>query len=472
MLRMGEWGPAEAALREVRSAEALAAGRRLLVGGNLRGAAEEVLKLLEAEDGISGGSFPGAVAAQLGRFGWALRLRASKRVLAFRVEGPSGSPGDLVLDGGAEAACREGGSVLPAFHPKARPRPGLAPRQARGLSELAAALGLLLESLRGRDGREGPAKAEHHEEAYGDRRLFRVTFACNQRCPFCFIPVSRRRAEPGQLERELDRLAAELKPGAELTISGGEPLVEPRLPEILARARRKGVRRFVLQTNAVGLARPGLARRLVGLGVGAGLVSFHSHRPEVYDRLTGSRGQFPRAVRGLSRLLACAKCAVTINVVVTALNYRELPDLMRFFGALSSGPGPGRRPGVYFSMMNGAGHHQAPWLAVTLKDAAPYLRRALRACRGEGLKVELFGGESSFPVCLLERPRDHAARRNFSQHRMRYAEDFSGELGGVGRAKRPECRGCPFDPRCLGVPAEYARMFGLGDLPSGSEVRA
>ncbi len=47
---------------------------------------------------------------------------------------------------------------------------------------------------------------------------------------------------------------------------------------------------------------------------------------------------------------------------------------------------------------------------------------------------------------------------------MRYAEDFSGETGDVGRAKRPACRRCPYDSKCLGVPAECARMFGLGAL--------
>lgn len=470
LLRMADWGPAEKALREALNArtgavqDGLALSRDLIGRGDFRAAGREIVRLLRSPGDAPPASLLGAVQAQLKRLGWDLSCGDAEVGPDFFVSDPGGPRGDLVLDAPQGSGGAGGGSVLPAFRLSPRPRPGCSREERRGISELAAGLGLLLESLRGREGREAPARAESHEEVQGDRRLLRLTFACNQRCQFCFIPVARGRAEPGRIEREIDALAREFPSGGTLTISGGEPTVEPRLPEILARARRRGIRRFVLQTNAVALARPGLAEKLVGLGVRACLVSFHSHRPEIYDRLTGSRGQYPRAVKGVSRLLACRGCGVTFNVVVTALNYRDLPGLIGFLGRLSAG-GRRRRPGVFFSMMNGAGHHKAPSLAVSLKEIAPFLRKAVERCREEGLTVEKFGGESSFPVCLLKQPGKHVSRRSFSQDRMRYAEEFSGELGGVGRAKLPACRSCAYNERCLGVPAEYARMFGLGDLP-------
>ena len=52
-------------------------------------------------------------------------------------------------------------------------------------------------------------------------------------------------------------------------------------------------------------------------------------------------------------------------------------------------------------MINETGHEKAPAWAVSLDQVAPYLRRALARCRALGLPVGRFGGESSFPVCLL-----------------------------------------------------------------------
>jgi MoaA/NifB/PqqE/SkfB family radical SAM enzyme len=294
--------------------------------------------------------------------------------------------------------------------------------------------------------------------------LLRTTFACNQRCPFCFVPLTGRPADLGEISAELDALARQGAAGRELMISGGEPTLDARLPRILALARRKGFRRFVLQTNAVLLDRPGGIERLLRLGVESFMVSFHASTPELYDRVTGSRGLFPRAAAGLARLLRRPACRVTVNVVVNRRNFRDLPRLVDFVAGLAAGVPRGRRPEFYFSMLNEAGHEKVPSWAVDLKDVGPWLRRAVRLCRREGLPVSRFGGETSFPVCLLSEPGRLAARRAYPKDRVRYADKFAGEAGSLGRVKRTACRRCPFDTRCLGVPAPYARLFGLGAL--------
>jgi len=274
-------------------------------------------------------------------------------------------------------------------------------------------------------------------------------------------------ADLGEIERALDAQALRAGPRGELTLSGGEPASDPRLPAIVAAARERGFRRFVLQTNGVYLARPRLLDELIGLGVRTFLVSFHAHRPASYDKLTGSRGQYPRAVAGLTRLLGAEGCSVTVNVVVNAHNYRDLPELVDFIAALGKRRAGGR-PGFYFSMLNEIGHQKVPSWTVALEDAAPFLRRAVERCRAAGLAVSRSGGESSFPVCQLAQPARHASPRTLPQERVRYAEDFTGEAGAVGRAKAPACRECPYDARCVGVPAPYARLYGLGALRLGT----
>jgi hypothetical protein len=198
------------------------------------------------------------------------------------------------------------------------------------------------------------------------------------------------------------------------------------------------------------------------------LVSFHSHKPLAYDRITGTSGQYRRAVEGLRRLVGAlargADFSVTVNVVVNAWNYRHLPGLAGFLGRLGAGLPKNRGLEVYFSMMNEAGHLKVPAWTVDLARAAPFIRRGVARCGRSGLRVSSFGGESGFPPCLLDDPKPHAMGRNLPQERIRYGEDFSGESGSVGRAKHPACRRCPYDSRCLGVPAPYGRLYGLGAL--------
>ncbi|MDD5630038.1 MAG: radical SAM protein, partial [Elusimicrobia bacterium] len=304
--------------------------------------------------------------------------------------------------------------------------------------------------------------AEAHEGREGIEHILRITYACNERCPFCFIP-RRSAVDSASLERELDVLARKVGPRGTLTISGGEPALDPRLPALLAYARRRGLRRFALQTNGCGLSEPGRLEQLLRLGVTGYDVAFHAHEPALYDRITASRGQYARALAGLRKLLACRSCAVTACVLVLAGNHRKLPAMMGFLGRLARQQKRSSRDPlqICFTMLNGAGHERAPRLAVDLALAAPWLARALARAPREGLLVQRFTGEASLPACLAPDPARYASELSFAQDRVFYGEDFAGL---VGRAKRPSCRDCPYDAHCLGVPAEYARRFGLAAL--------
>ncbi|MFI5360712.1 MAG: radical SAM protein [Elusimicrobiota bacterium] len=296
----------------------------------------------------------------------------------------------------------------------------------------------------------------------------RITSACNQRCPFCFVPLTGRGASSADIETKLRVLARQPGFPGELTISGGEPTLDARLPRILEIAGKMGFRRVSLQTNGVLLSKPGMVERLADLGVASFLVSFHSHIPRTYDRVTGTSGQYPRAVEGLRRLVGTqargAKFNVTVNVVVNTWNYRHLPGLAGFLGRMGAALPKGRGLEMYFSMVNEVGHLKVPDWTIDLRRAAPFIRRAVERCGRSGLRISAFGGESGFPPCLLDDPERHAMRRELPQERIRYGEEFSGEASSVGRAKHPACRLCSYDDRCLGVPAPYGRLYGLGAL--------
>ncbi len=405
------------------------------------------------------------VRSVLVRLGWILRRRPGG--IRFEVSRSAGGGALFEL----AATVKDSSSLAPSVRLRLKRRAGarLTSAEEEGVSALSSALGLFMERATRRGAGDGgdAASSEGHAGKEGRDPLLRITFACNQRCPFCFVPLTGRGADFGDIEKKLDALVRDGDFRGELTISGGEPTLDRRLPSILEAARLRGGKRFILQTNGVYLSRPGLLEKLVGLGVVSFLVSFHAHEPALYDRITGSRGQYPLAVEGLSLLLKrCSKGSdvnATVNVVVNSANYRRLPELVEFLGRLKALCG-GRGPELYFSMLNEAGHQDAPSWAVDLRSAAPFLRRAVRLCRKLGMSVTPFGGESGFPPCILDDPGRHTTERALPMERVRYADDFRGESGSFGRAKLPACRRCSFDARCFGVPATYARDFGLEAL--------
>ncbi|MBI4676600.1 MAG: radical SAM protein, partial [Elusimicrobia bacterium] len=336
------------------------------------------------------------LARLLARHGWALArrvVRGETRFVVTRRGGvvkaggrasrpPSGTAlaaggvvAELALESPEGAAAGAKVSVVPDFRLRLVGSHALTEAERRGISDLSSGLCLLLDAMKPKAAASlVQAQTESHEGAQGFDLLLRTTLACNQRCPFCCVPLSRKRIDPASLEAELSALARRLGSRGTLTLSGGEPLADPRLPGLLESARAKGIRRFVLQTNAVGLERPGMIEKLTELGVRHFFVSFHSHKSAAYDRITGSKGLYPRAVRALMKLFSGGGYGVTCNVVVNAWNYRDLPGLMIFLAGLARKAGR-RRMGsldVFFSMINGVGVAKAPRSAMDLAEAAPY----------------------------------------------------------------------------------------------------
>jgi hypothetical protein len=297
------------------------------------------------------------------------------------------------------------------------------------------------------------------ETPQGDAHVLRINLWCNQNCPFCFVDLNGSRSSLAEIEARLDSVPPDAP--RSLSFSGGEPGSESRLPEIARLARAKGFKDLLLETNGVYLSKPGRVGELVEAGLRIFFMSFHSHVPDAYDKITGSKNQFPLAVAGLRNILACDGAHVNCNIVVNRLNLATLSETVAFLHEL-------RRPfrkriGIYLAWLNDAGQLKAPELAVSLEEAAPRLKEAVARARKCRLPVSPFEGNCSAPVCVLGQDEGMAPRRRFSQEDVSYQESFA-DAGPGGRAKSPKCRECVYDACCRGVPVEYARRFGVSML--------
>ena len=149
----------------------------------------------------------------------------------------------------------------------ASPRAAARPFQARWREEKCAAFDLPRNSTAGRT-----VELElwgRRVEVYANANLsIRSGQACNARCPFCveaLRPASRSAAAPRAPERPperdtarwfaaLEAALAALRPlDPSVSVTGGEPTLDPRLPRLLRTLAAAGARKRTLTTNGTGL---------------------------------------------------------------------------------------------------------------------------------------------------------------------------------------------------------------------------
>jgi cyclic pyranopterin phosphate synthase len=161
-----------------------------------------------------------------------------------------------------------------------------------------------------------------------------VTDRCDLRCTYCmpaeglpWLP----RAEfltDDELVR-LIRIAVERLGVREVRLTGGEPLIRPGLPGLVARLAALEPRpRLSVTTNGVALAR--LAGPLADAGLDRVNVSLDTLDPALFRTLT-RRDKHERVVAGIDAALAVGLAPVKINtVLMRGINAHEAPALLRW----------------------------------------------------------------------------------------------------------------------------------------------
>ncbi|MEX1368737.1 MAG: radical SAM protein [Nannocystaceae bacterium] len=276
--------------------------------------------------------------------------------------------------------------------------------------------------------------------------VIRIGFRCNQACHFCFVSTHLPAPPVDRVHAAIDEIAGL---GGIAVLSGGEPTLDPRLPEYVRRAKAHGAREVELQTNATGLGDAARCRELARAGVDIAFVSLHGGTAEVSDGVTAAPGTFERTLAGVDQLCA-AGIRVRLNFVLCQLNHHELPAFVDLVAQ--------RWPAAAITLsFVGTSTDLVPreaWLVPRYRDVLPSLRQGLSLAREHGLEVGGFDSMCGLPLCLV--PDD---LRPF----FRLAELPSGYDGGEFIQPAP-CRGCVLQSRCFGLRRGYAQMYGWDEL--------
>ena len=162
---------------------------------------------------------------------------------------------------------------------------------------------------------------------------------CNFRCPYCmpkdtygddyqFLPPADYLsfAEVTRLVRLFVAHGV-----TKVRLTGGEPLLRPRLPELVAAlARIPGIEDLALTTNGYRLAEHAAALHAAGLR--RVTVSLDSVDPDVFARMNGLGIPIDRVLAGIARAQQVGLAPVKLNAVVRrGVNDHTVPGLVRRF---------------------------------------------------------------------------------------------------------------------------------------------
>lgn len=168
--------------------------------------------------------------------------------------------------------------------------------------------------------------------------IFEVTTRCNLSCRYCYVPweapatplARTRDAGFAGVERTLNRLLAVANVGC-VTMSGGEPLLVPRLAEHVLTCGLRGAAVNVITNGTAGTRED--YRQLMAVGARLFELPLLSAAPAIHDRLTNQPGAWARVVRSCEDLRSLG-AEVLVAVVVTRENLDGLADCLRFLADL------------------------------------------------------------------------------------------------------------------------------------------
>jgi MoaA/NifB/PqqE/SkfB family radical SAM enzyme len=279
-----------------------------------------------------------------------------------------------------------------------------------------------------------------------EEHVVRVNFNCNQRCRFCFVSTHLPAVSDEAVRAAIRAAGAR---GAKVALSGGEPTLNPRLPEYLRLAHEVSPLPVVLQTNAVRLRDEGYVRELQAAGLGVAFVALHGSRPEVSDAVTGVPGTFAATVAGLDHLVRAGVTTV-VNFVICRANLGDLAPVVRLVGA--------RWPGVEVNVsFIAASTEVVPLdraLVPSYSEALPMLEEAIAEAARVGVKLRGFVSMCGLPLCLVP----DAAER-YATLRDACARDADLEC-----VKPPACARCALEPKCFGLRHSYAALYGTDEV--------
>jgi radical SAM protein with 4Fe4S-binding SPASM domain len=162
-----------------------------------------------------------------------------------------------------------------------------------------------------------------------------LTFRCQNNCIHCYAggPHETDELSTDQWKRVIDKLHSI---GVFiLTFTGGEPTLREDLPELLLYAQNRGAVTGLI-TNGRRLKDKSYAEQLEKAGLDFIQVTLESHKPQIHDQMTATKGSWKETLAGIKNALQ-TRVYVTTNTTLSNYNASEFLQTMDFLNELGVG---------------------------------------------------------------------------------------------------------------------------------------
>jgi len=162
-----------------------------------------------------------------------------------------------------------------------------------------------------------------------------LTFRCQNNCIHCYAggPHETDELSTDQWKRVIDKLHSI---GVFiLTFTGGEPTLREDLPELLLYAENRGAVTGLI-TNGRRLKDKSYAEQLEKAGLDFVQVTLESHKPQIHDQMTATKGSWKETLAGIKNALQ-TRVYVTTNTTLSKYNASEFLQTIDFIKELGVG---------------------------------------------------------------------------------------------------------------------------------------
>ena len=286
--------------------------------------------------------------------------------------------------------------------------------------------------------------------------LLRLGTACNVKCAFCNIPSEDRaypELKPHEAEMQLQEFLKKNGKDTRVSISGGEPTIYKDLPVIIRYAKKIGIKILELQTNAILFDNIDYAKTISDAGLDKAFISLHSYIPETHDILVGKRGAFGRCISGIKNLIN-EGIEVTLNPVLTTLNYRDVVKLFKFVHS--------DFPLIRYISLSVVQPKGRAWQNLELlpkySKLSPYVAEALEYANLNGMVIN--NPYCGLPLCIGNWSKYMEQTVEYSINKL----DNNNLRKDSNKTQGSKCVECKLKKACNGVWNEYASTYGFNEL--------
>jgi len=160
-----------------------------------------------------------------------------------------------------------------------------------------------------------------------------INSKCNYNCIYCLAEYKKERysENPAEVYKKIENCGDN---SFVFFNSYGEATLSPNLLDYIKYAKSKHKFKYIgLATNGFFLSDKSYAENLLKSGITNILFSFYSSNPIIYEKTCGRKGAYYKSLKALEnlrRLKKKYKFHITINTVVTTINYKFLPQTVYF----------------------------------------------------------------------------------------------------------------------------------------------